>query len=100
MKIQSMFLAAAAVLGAVLTMPHQAQALIANPAVSAPSVTQDVACRTVRERVVRPGGRVIYRTSRVCTPTFVRPAARCSTVRERIVRPNGTIVFKTVRRCR
>lgn len=92
-------LAAAAILGT-LSLPQQAQALSANPNVSAPQVTESVACRVVRSQIVGPRGRVSYRTRTVCTPSFVRPRARCTMERQRIVRPNGAVVFKTVRRCR
>jgi hypothetical protein len=73
-----------------------------DPAMQAPSLVEDVACRTVRERVVRPNGRVIYRTKRTCDRDWRRPWAsgKCRTVRERIVRPNGSVVYRTKRRCR
>lgn len=92
-------LAAAAILGAV-SLPQQALALPANPTMSVPQLTENVACRVVRSQVIRPGGRVSYRTRTVCTPSVVRPRARCTMERQRIVRPNGAVVFKTVRRCR
>ena len=98
-------IAAAAVAVALLSaVPGASAARFHDPALGAhaPSLVEDVACRTVRERVVRPGGRVFYRTKRICTPGFGRwPGARdCRTIRERVVRPNGTVVYRTVRRCR
>jgi hypothetical protein len=85
-------------------VPGASAARFQDPAVAtqAPSLLEDVACRTVRERVVRPGGRVIFRTKRICTPGFGRGfgAGHCRVVRERVVRPNGSVVHRTVRRCR
>jgi len=70
-----------------------------DPSLQAPSLVEDVACRTVRSRVVRPGGAVVYRTKRVCEPGWTSGSGRnCRTVRERVERPGGT-VFRTVRRC-
>jgi hypothetical protein len=86
-----------------LLMPSgQAQAArFYDPALQAPSLVEPVACRTVRERIVRPSGRVIYRVKNICAPGWRRPWAMggCRLIRERIVRPNGAIVFRTVRRC-
>jgi hypothetical protein len=62
-----------------------------------PNHVEDVACRVVRTRVVRPGGRVVFRTRRVCGPA-VRP--RCRVVQQRTVRPNGSVVVRSIRRCR
>jgi len=73
-----------------------AHARFQNPALQLPSVAEPVACRVVRERVVRPGGRVIYRSRRVCTPRWGGP---CRMVRERVVRPNGAVVYRSIRRC-
>ena len=97
-SIATLAFAAAAALGTLL-LPQTAQALSVNPNVSAPQLTENVACRVVRSQVIRPGGRVSYRTRTVCTP-MVRPRGRCTMERQRIVRPNGAVVFKTVRRCR
>jgi hypothetical protein len=98
-------IAAAALAVATLAFaPGASAARFHDPALAAnaPSLMEDVACRTVRERVVRPGGRVIFRTKRVCTPGFGRPyrAGGCRTVRERVVRPNGSVVYRSIRRCR
>jgi hypothetical protein len=71
-----------------------------NPAIQAPSLVEDVACRTVRERVVRPGGAVVYRTKRMCGPGPFARGRDCRMVRSKIVRPNGAVVYRTVRRCR
>jgi hypothetical protein len=51
---------------------------------------------------VRPNGRVVYRTKRICTPGWHGGwnQGRCRLVRERIHRPNGSVVYRTVRRCR
>lgn len=62
----------------------------------APGHVEDVACRVVRTRIVRPGGRVVYRTRRVCRPAM---GPRCRVVKQRIVRPNGRVVVRTIRRC-
>lgn len=89
--------AGAAALALLVTTPFgAAQARFQNPALQLPSQAEPVACRTVRERVVRPNGRVIYRTKRVCTPGWRGP---CRIVRERVVRPNGTVVYRSIRRC-
>lgn len=85
------------------TLAIAAATLAAPPAqarfdktIIAPDHVEDVACRVVRTRVVRPGGRVIYRTRRVCRPAM---GPRCRVVKQRTVRPNGTVVVRTVRRC-
>jgi len=98
-------IAAAAVAVAFLAaVPGASAARFHDPALvtQAPSLVEDVACRTVRERVVRPGGRVIFRTKRICTPGFGRAlrGGHCRMVRERVVRPNGSVVYRSVRRCR
>lgn len=97
-SLATLVFAAAAAFGTML-LPQSAQALTANPNVTAPQLTETIACRTVRSQVVRPGGRVTYRTRTVCTP-MVRPRPRCTMERQRIVRPNGAVVFKSIRRCR
>jgi hypothetical protein len=100
MKFVSTAAVAAALFGGVLAMSAPASALPADPGLRAPSATEQVACRTVRERIRRPGGAVVWRERRVCTPGFaMHPRPRCVTERQRIVRPSGVIVFKTVRRC-
>ena len=91
----------AALLGGVVATSTPASARMADPGLKVPQATEQVACRTVRERIRRPSGAVVWRTRRVCTPSLAwRPRPRCITERQRIVRPNGTIVFKKVRRCR
>ena len=62
----------------------------------APDYIEDVACRVVRTRIVGPGGRVSFRTRRVCGPAF---SPRCRVVKQRTVRPNGSVVIRTMRRC-
>lgn len=86
--------AAAAIAVATFAAPP-AQARF-DKTIAAPNQVEAVACRVVRTRVVRPGGRVVFRTRRVCSP---RMGARCRVVQERIVRPNGRVVVRTVRRC-
>jgi hypothetical protein len=74
-----------------------------DPGLRAPALTEQVVCRIVRERVVRPNGRVIHRVRRICGPPFGHRRHRvhhCRIVRERIVRPSGIVVFRSVRRCR
>jgi hypothetical protein len=89
------FVAATAIGGFFAT---EAQARFYTPHLTAPSLVEEAACVTRRERVVRPNGRVVYRTVRRCG---VPPAMRgCRTIRERVVRPNGSVVYRTVRRCR
>jgi hypothetical protein len=85
--------------GLLVVAPEAAQARMMAPHLDAPSLADTVACRTVRERVERPSGRVIYRTKRVCTPGFTTGGPDCRVRRERIVRPNGSVVFRSIRRC-
>ena len=67
--------------------------------IDAPSLVEEAQCRTVRERIRRPNGRVVFRTSRRCGPRFgVGP--RCRTVRERVVRPKRPVVVRLMRRSR
>jgi hypothetical protein len=98
-----------ALTGFVLMLPLvPAQAVpVQGQAIVAPSLLEDIACRTVRERVVRPNGRVVHRTIRSCDrwrrnwraePRHWRNECRVRHVRT--VRPNGRVVYKTVRRCR
>jgi hypothetical protein len=101
MKLVSTAAVAAALFGGVLAVSAPASAITADPGLKAPSATEPVACRTVRERIRRPNGAVVWRERRVCTPGFaMHPRPACVTERQRIVRPNGAVVFKTVRRCR
>lgn len=106
MNVTKTVLTAALLLGGALALPQAASAMTANPAVSVPSAIETVACRVVRERIVTPGGRVIFKSTRVCTPgvpVLVRPIARprpvCKVVRDRTVTPSGRVVVRTVRRC-
>lgn len=95
-------LTAAAAAAAVFVVAAPADARFFDPAVKgAEPLTEQVACRTVRQRIVRPSGRVIYETKQVCSPG---PGPRmgmggCRTVRERIDRPNGSVVYRSIRRC-
>lgn len=108
-----------AALAAVLMVAagQPASARFFDPALqAAPSAAEAVACRTVRERIVRPDGRVIHRSKRICDRSDRRDrGARlgiggvevrigrdrdCRTIRERVVRPNGSVVYRSVRRCR
>lgn len=101
MTFRSSALIAAALFGLALAAPHPAEAMGANPGVTAPSLAETVACRTVRTRVVKPNGRVVYRTKRQCGPHFGRHHRdHCKVVKKRIVRANGSVVHKKVRRCR
>ena len=93
--------AMAAIVAGIAMTSIPAQALPADAGLRAPAVAEQVACRTVRERIRRPNGALVWSERRVCTPGFaMHPRPRCVTERQRIVRPNGTIVFKNVRRCR
>jgi hypothetical protein len=87
-------LGVAAVLGGLFAMtPEPASARFSPQAVTAPSLTETVACTIRRVRTVRPYGAVVFRDVRTCTP-------ECRTVRERTRLPNGNIVIRNVRRCR
>jgi hypothetical protein len=86
--------AAAAITAATLATPP-AHARF-DKSVVVPDHVESVACRVVRSRIVGPGGRVSFRTRRVCTPMA---GPRCRVIKQRTVRPNGTVVFRTVRRC-
>lgn len=100
--------AAAALSALIMTAP--AGAMPAAPqGLQAPSLVDQVACVTRRERVVTPSGRVVYRTVRRCGVGWDRGyryghrygyGAPCRVVRERIVRPDGRVVVREVRRCR
>ena|SRR5262245_47592900 len=88
---------AAATLIATLPSASVQAARFHDPSLQAPSLAESVACRTVRERVVRPNGSVVFRTKQSCAPVVMRGG--CRMVRERVVRPGGAVVFRTVRRC-
>ena len=95
--------ATTAVLATLFAAPA-AQARMAAPVVAVPNHVEQVACRVVKDRVVRPGGRVVTTTRRVCGPSIGRVMGPrvgfgCRTVKERTVRPNGTVVVRTACRC-
>jgi hypothetical protein len=100
MKLLCTAIAAAALVGGILATSIPASARMADPGLKLPSASEQIACRTVRERVRRPNGALVWRERRVCTPGFAMHRPRCVTERQRVVRPNGTVVFKSVRRCR
>jgi hypothetical protein len=81
-------------------MPDAQAATLAPPAIAGPSLIEPAACRTVRQRVVRPNGSVVYRFKRRCGLVQVRPRRHCTVVKERIRRANGTVVFRSIRRCK
>jgi hypothetical protein len=103
-----LLIAGAAAALSVLVMSAPAGAMPAAPqGVQAPSLLQEAACVVRRERVVRPNGRVVYRTVRRCgVGAGYHQGPRygygnpCRIVRERVVRPNGNVVVREVRRCR
>ena len=78
---------------ALMTPPAHARF---DKTIAVPNQVEAVACRVVRTRVVRPSGRVVFRTRRVCRPAM---GPRCRVVKHRTVRPNGSVVVRTVRRC-
>jgi hypothetical protein len=100
---------AAAVLSALIATTPAGAMPAAPQGVQAPSLVEQAACVVRRERVVRPNGRVVYRTVRRCgVPAWDRGyhhghrygyGAPCRMVRERIVRPDGRVVVREVRRC-
>ena len=102
-------IAATTAIMATLFAAPAAQARMAAPVVAVPNHVDQVACRIVKDRVVRPGGVVVVKTRQVCGPGFgpgvvVAPrrvvvAPGCRVVKERIVRPNGSVVVRTARRC-
>ena len=104
-----MRLALAGIGAALMALTFTAPAAQARfgPGVSVPDHVEQVACRIVRERVVRPNGRVAFVDRRVCHPgvavaprrAVVAPRARCRMVRERVVTPGGRVVMRDVRRC-
>ena len=101
MRLVTTAAVAAALFGGVVATAMPVSARMADPGLKLPSATEQIACRTVRERVRGPRGGVVWRERRVCTPGFaMHPRPACVTERQRVVRPNGTVVFKSVRRCR
>ncbi len=83
----------------VMVAPYRAEAMIINPAVKASSITEDITCRTVKQRIVLPGGGVRYRAVRLCGTSPLGPAPVCQAVRQRIVQEDGSVVSRNVRRC-
>jgi hypothetical protein len=77
----------------------QAATFSPPPAIKGTSLIEPVACRTIRQRVVRPNGSVVYRVKRRCGLAQVRPRRHCTMVKERIHRADGSVVFRSVRRC-
>jgi hypothetical protein len=85
---------AVAFLGALFVMsPEQASARFSAHPVTAPHLTENVACPTRRVRTVRPNGTVVFRNVQTCRP-------ECRMVRERTRLPNGSVIVRNVRRCR
>jgi hypothetical protein len=82
----------------VMVVPYRAEAMTINPDVTS-SITEVIACRTVKQRIVLPGGGVRYRAVRLCGAAPLGPAPVCQTVRQRIVQEDGSVVFRNVRRC-
>lgn len=94
-------MAAAAMTGLMMISLHPAPANAAPiqpSAIVAPSLLDQVACRMVRQRIVRPNGRVVFRTVRSCDRAQFRPNCRVKQVRT--VRPNGRVIHRTIRTCR
>src|SRR3954470_4313642 len=81
--------------------PNPAGARMLDPSLKAPALAEPVACRTVRERVERPDGSVVFKNRRECDePGFVASwAPECRVVRERVVRPDGAVEHRSIRRC-
>jgi hypothetical protein len=74
-------------------------ATISHPVITGTTSVEPAACRTVRERVVRPNGSVVYRMKKTCGVGPVPMHRHCTMVKERIHRANGAVVFRSVRRC-
>ena len=72
-------------------------------AVQSPPKIESIACRTEQEPVILPGGRMVYRTKRICEPEGSNPPEpgnrQCRTVREELVQPDGTTTSRWVERC-
>lgn len=100
MKLLCTAIAAVAMAGGIVANSTPASARMADPRLKVSSASEQVACRTVRERVHRPSGAIVWRTKRICAPRYAWNRPRCFTERQRIVRPNGAVVYKKVRRCR
>lgn len=79
---------------------YHAQAMMVDPQFRAPSTVANIACRVIREGVVRPFGPLIYRQREVCGGPFAMvDDDACVVRRERIVRPDGSVVFRPAHRC-
>lgn len=89
-------LEAATIVFALTAFPMVAEARFARDAGANAPMVELVACRVIRERIVRPNGRIIDRTVRRCTPD---PRV-CSVRRERVFGANGRIIYRSVRVCR
>jgi hypothetical protein len=74
-------------------------ATVSHPTIAGTSLVEPAACRTVRQRVVRPNGSVVYRVKRTCGLSQVPRHRHCTMIKERIRRANGAVVFRSVRRC-
>jgi hypothetical protein len=100
-KLMGTALGAAAIAAVALVTAQPAQARFYDPSIAAaPPAAEQIACRTVRETVRRPNGRITYRTRRVCGTTYGYGGYHsCRYVRERVVRPYGSVVYRSVRRC-
>jgi hypothetical protein len=73
--------------------PEQASARFSAHPVTAPDLTENVACTTRLVRTVRPNGTVVVRNVQTCTP-------ECRMIRERTRLPNGNVIVRNIRRCR
>jgi hypothetical protein len=93
------FVFVSALLGLSSFSTAQAATFSPPPAIKGSSLIEPVACRTVRQRVVRPNGSVVYRVKRRRGLAQVRPGRHCTVVKERIRRANGSVVFRSIRRC-
>jgi hypothetical protein len=97
MKFKLIMMAAVVASVPVLGLDRPAHAIIADSGLKAPTLTEDVACRFVRTRIVHPNGAVTFRNVRRCG--LVAAVRGCKVIRERVVRPSGAVVFRTIRRC-
>ena len=94
--------ALAAAVAVVAFAGQPAQAIMADAQLHAPSAVQTIACRVIRERIVRPFGPPVFKEREECGEPFamVVDDETCVVRRERIERPDGSIVTRRVRRCR
>jgi hypothetical protein len=107
--MKSVLFSAVALVGFITLAPGTAEARFPVAPIATPTLVEDIACTVRQVRTVRPGGNVVVRTVRSCTPDrppvqqfivrTVRPSADCRTVRTRTVRPGGAVVVRSVRRC-